>query len=151
MRCTRPNRHGQQCFYGSRFSSLPHSHHCEFHSLNAPELSQPQIERSASLPLEQRAQAEFASLTAFMDAPLEIVEDGFSIACSTHLSSSDAKIVNFTSVPVGPLSPALERETLLLKSRTSSVPQFLRSLRRSHACLLLLLPERLNDAMLSIL
>jgi hypothetical protein len=41
-----------------------------------PELTPPQIECCASLSLEQRAQAEVVSLTALLDAPLAIAEDG---------------------------------------------------------------------------
>jgi hypothetical protein len=75
MKYTRTNRQGQQCPYERRFSSVPYSHHCEFRSVKAPELSQPQIERWGSLPPEQRAQAEVASMTVFMDARLAIIED----------------------------------------------------------------------------
>jgi hypothetical protein len=59
-----------------RFNSAPHSHHCQFTLLDAPQLTQSRLDRWAALPLQQRAQAEIASLTALTDAPLSIVEDG---------------------------------------------------------------------------
>jgi hypothetical protein len=41
-----------------------------------PELTQARLDRWATLPIETRAQTEVASLTALMDAPLSVVEDG---------------------------------------------------------------------------
>jgi hypothetical protein len=59
-----------------RFTSNPPLHHCEFEAVRTVELTQTSIERWAGLPIEQRAQAEIASLIALVDAPLEVVEDG---------------------------------------------------------------------------
>jgi hypothetical protein len=58
-----------------RFTSNPPVHRCEFESVQNQELTQTSIERWATLPIQQRAQAEIASLVALVDAPLEIVED----------------------------------------------------------------------------
>jgi hypothetical protein len=59
-----------------RFTSNRPAHHCEFEPIQARDLIQLPIDRWASLPIEQRAQAEIASLLAFVDAPLHVVADG---------------------------------------------------------------------------
>jgi hypothetical protein len=44
--------------------------------ISVPELTQARLDRWRTLPIERPAQAEIASLTALMDAPLSVVEDG---------------------------------------------------------------------------
>jgi hypothetical protein len=76
MRCINPDRQGNQCIHEMLFSSNPPVHHYEFEAVRIHELTQISIERWASLPIKQRAQAEIASFIALVGAPLEIVEDG---------------------------------------------------------------------------
>jgi hypothetical protein len=59
-----------------RFTSNPPAHHCEFAPIQARDITQRPIHRWASLPIEQRAQAEIAFLLALIDAPLHVVEGG---------------------------------------------------------------------------
>jgi hypothetical protein len=76
MRCTKRDSHGNQCIRVTRFSAMPHTHHCLFRSETIPEPKQTQIERWSQFPLEDRAIAETASLVAVVDAPLAVVEEG---------------------------------------------------------------------------
>jgi hypothetical protein len=76
MRCIKREWQGNQCLHEVRFASNPPAHHCEFELIQARDLTIFRIERWASLPIEQRAQLEVARLFAFLDAPLQAVEDG---------------------------------------------------------------------------
>jgi hypothetical protein len=55
----------------------PTGHHFEFEPIRARDRTQLPMDRWASLPIEQRAQAEIASLLALVDAPLHVVEGGY--------------------------------------------------------------------------
>jgi hypothetical protein len=60
-----------------RFTSNPPAHRCEFEPIQARDITQFPISKLANLPIEQWAQTEIASLLAFVDAPLHVVEDGY--------------------------------------------------------------------------
>jgi hypothetical protein len=75
IRCTKCDRHGNQCLREIRFASIPPPHRCIFQPKHhEPAQTQLQIDRFTSSQKDQRFQIEVAHLIAITDSPLDIVE-----------------------------------------------------------------------------